>query len=105
MLRRAFVSCLGVACAAWMGTTAFAAERPDAVRVGVVTFLSGPASVFGVPGQQAAELLAERLTERGGIGATGSEPGVPVELTFVDEGVAASSFWPNIAGSCRVALT
>ncbi len=57
-----------------------AADTPDTIRVGITTFLSGPASVFGVPGRQAAEMLAEQINDRGGL------QGVPVELFFVDEG-------------------
>ena len=60
--------------------TALAAETPDEIRIGITTFISGPASVFGVPAQQGAELMAERLNERGGI------LGVPVTLFFLDEG-------------------
>lgn len=62
---------------------ALAQDKPAAIRIGVATFLSGPASVFGEPGKKAAELLAEDLNKRGGI------LGVPVQLTFVDEGAGA----------------
>jgi len=57
-----------------------AAETPDSIKIGITTYSSGPASVFGVPARQGAELMAEQLNERGGI------LGVPVELNFVDEG-------------------
>ena len=60
-----------------------AQDKPAAIRIGVTTFLSGPASVFGEPGKKAAELLAEDINKRGGI------QGVPVQLTFVDEGAGA----------------
>lgn len=56
------------------------ADTPDAIRIGITTFSSGPASVFGVPARDAAELMAERLNARGGI------QGVPVQLFFIDEG-------------------
>lgn len=58
---------------------AAAQQRPSEIRIGVTTFLSGPASVFGVPGRQAAELLADRINRAGGIS------GVPVRLLVVDE--------------------
>jgi branched-chain amino acid transport system substrate-binding protein len=53
--------------------------KPAELKVGITTFLSGPASVFGVPGRQAAEMLAEEINKGGGIG------GVPLRLYFVDE--------------------
>jgi branched-chain amino acid transport system substrate-binding protein len=49
--------------------------------VGITTFTSGPASVFGVPAKQAAELYLEDLNAKGGIN------GVKVVPTFIDEGV------------------
>lgn len=55
------------------------AEKPDEIEVGVFTFLSGPAATYGLPGRNAAELLFERINERGGIA------GVPVTPIFVDE--------------------
>lgn len=55
-------------------------QKPSELKVGITTFLSGPASVFGVPGRQAAEMLFEEINQQGGIG------GVPVRLFFVDEG-------------------
>ena len=33
-----------------LGASALAAEKPDKIKVGIATFLSGPASVFGQPG-------------------------------------------------------
>ncbi|MEI4260779.1 ABC transporter substrate-binding protein [Roseovarius sp. D0-M9] len=67
------------ACAA-MPLAAFAQDKPDALQVGVTGFLTGPASVFGVPAKDAAEILAEDINADGGI------QGVPLELTFIDEG-------------------
>ena len=61
------------------------AERPATLKVGITTFLSGPASVFGVPGREAAEMIAEGINEAGGI------DGVPIELFFVDEGAGAET--------------
>jgi branched-chain amino acid transport system substrate-binding protein len=53
--------------------------RPSELKVGLATFLSGPASVFGVPGRNATELFIDRLNRAGGIG------GVPVKLLVIDE--------------------
>jgi branched-chain amino acid transport system substrate-binding protein len=62
------------------GNQSFAqGQRPSELRIGITTFLSGPASVFGVPARQAAEMLAEEVNRAGGIG------GVPVRLFVVDE--------------------
>lgn len=55
------------------------AGRPAELRLGITTFLSGPASVFGVPGRQAAEMIIEEMNAAGGIG------GVPLRAFFVDE--------------------
>jgi len=54
-------------------------QRPAELRIGVTTFLSGPASVFGVPSRRAAELMFEEINAAGGIG------GIPVRAFFVDE--------------------
>ena len=35
-------------------TTAFAQAKPAKLKLGMATFLSGPAAVFGVPGKAAA---------------------------------------------------
>lgn len=61
------------------GGNARAQAKPTELRVGITTFLSGPASVFGVPARQAAELLFEEINKAGGIG------GIPVRAFFVDE--------------------
>lgn len=57
-----------------------ARPKPTELKVGITTFLSGPASVFGVPGRQAAEMLIGQINASGGIG------GVPIRPFFVDEG-------------------
>jgi branched-chain amino acid transport system substrate-binding protein len=54
--------------------------RPAEFKIGVTTFLSGPASVFGVPSRRACEMLAEQINAAGGIA------GVPIRPIFVDEG-------------------
>lgn len=60
---------------------AFADAKPETLKIGITTFLSGPASVFGVPARAAAEIVIEDLNAKGGI------DGVKVEPIFVDEGV------------------
>ncbi len=59
---------------------AAAQDKPAELKIGISTFTSGPASVFGVPGKAAAELLIEEINAAGGIG------GVKVAATFIDEG-------------------
>lgn len=56
------------------------AEKPAELKIGITTYASGAASVFGVPARQGAEMMVEALNARGGI------QGVPVTLSFVDEG-------------------
>ena len=56
------------------------ATKPAEIKVGITTFLSGPASVFGVPGRQTAEMLFEEINAAGGI------QGVKLRPIFVDEG-------------------
>lgn len=67
-------------------SVAIAQERPDELTVGIATFLTGPASVFGVPARDAAEMLAEDLNEAGGI------DGVPIRINFIDEGAGGEAF-------------
>lgn len=76
---------LGALCAVslWI-SPALAADKPKELVVGITTFLSGPASVFGVPGKNAADLLIANLNARGGI------LGVPVRAIFIDEGAGAN---------------
>lgn len=62
-------------------STAFAQNKPAELKVGITTFLSGPASVFGVPGKAAAELYIEQINAAGGI------DGVKIVPTFIDEGI------------------
>jgi branched-chain amino acid transport system substrate-binding protein len=62
---------------------ALAQTKPTELKVGITTFLSGPASVFGVPGMAAADLYIEQLNAAGGIN------GVKIVPTYIDEGVGA----------------
>ena len=59
---------------------AFAQDKPAELNIGITTYSSGAASVFGVPARHAAEMLAEQINADGGI------DGVPIKLHFVDEG-------------------
>lgn len=61
--------------------TALAQDKPAELRLGITAFLSGPASVFGVPAKSAAELVIDEFNAQGGIG------GVKVVPTFIDEGL------------------
>ena len=71
-----------LACAALLATApARAQDKPAELKIGISTFTSGAASVFGVPGKAAAELLIDEINAKGGIG------GVKVVPTFIDEGI------------------
>lgn len=76
----------GAACAlaALLTLPAGAQEKPKELVVGIATFLSGPASVFGVPGKNAADLFFEEINAKGGI------LGVPVKPVYVDEGAGTN---------------
>ena len=60
---------------------AVAQDKPTELKIGISTFTSGAASVFGVPAKAAAELLIDEMNAAGGIG------GVKVSASFIDEGV------------------
>ena len=60
---------------------ALAQDKPAELRIGITTFLSGAASVFGVPGKAAADLLIEDMNAAGGIG------GAKIVPSYIDEGV------------------
>ena len=65
-----------------VAASAFAqTAKPAELKLGISTFLSGPASVFGVPAKAAAELWIEDFNAAGGIN------GVKIVPTFIDEGV------------------
>ncbi len=68
-----------------MTSPGFAADKPTEIKIGITTFLSGPASVFGVPGKASAELIVEDWNKHGGLN------GVPVKLFFVDEGAGTQA--------------
>src|SRR5690625_1789403 len=62
---------------------ALADSKPDELKVGITTYLSGSASVFGIPGRDAADILIEQINEEGGIG------GVKISQSYIDEGGGA----------------
>ncbi|SEM35060.1 amino acid/amide ABC transporter substrate-binding protein, HAAT family [Roseovarius azorensis] len=68
-----------------MPVVAFAADKPDSLKIGMTAFLTGPASVFGVPARDAAEIMIENINAKGGIN------GVPIEINFIDEGAGAEA--------------
>ncbi|GAB5601663.1 ABC transporter substrate-binding protein [Thermus sp. FJN-A] len=63
----------------WLFFVFALAQRPSEIKVGIVTFLSGPASVFGIPAKNAADLLIDQWNRAGGIA------GVRVRPVVVDE--------------------
>ncbi len=76
-----FVVAVAVA-PALLGSAAAApvAGAPKELKVGIVTFLSGPASgPFGIPAKNAAEVWIEKINREGGIG------GAKVVPVFADE--------------------
>ena len=60
---------------------ACAQDKPAELKIGISTFTSGAASVFGVPAKAAAELLIDEMNAAGGIG------GVKIAATYIDEGI------------------
>ena len=60
---------------------AIAQDKPAELKIGISTFTSGAASVFGVPAKAAAELLIDEMNAAGGIG------GVKIAATYIDEGI------------------
>ncbi len=69
-------------------TAAFAqgTAKPAELKVGITTFTSGAASVFGVPAKTAAEIWIDDFNAAGGIG------GVKLVPVFVDEGLGGDKF-------------
>lgn len=88
--RSIMYACAATAAAALVLVAARPAAAADEqpVKIGVVTFLSGPAAgPFGIPARNGAELLAQELNA-GKVPAqyaTKGFGGAPIKLTFVDE--------------------
>jgi branched-chain amino acid transport system substrate-binding protein len=79
IVRAALLCALFTATAAW-------AQQP--LRIGIVTFLSGPAAgAFGVPARNGFELMAEMINAGSvpGSYATKGFGGRPIELVIIDE--------------------
>lgn len=83
-----FLAAVSLLAAAVAGP-ALAQDKPKEIKIGITTFLSGPAAVFGEPGKAAAEMIAESINKKGGIG------GVPVALSFIDEGAGGEALVSN----------
>jgi len=91
--RSSKLACLLASMLLWTFATGVQAEEAKPIRIGFVTFLSGPAAgPFGVPAKQAAEAIVESLN-------AGKAPapyntkgfgGAPIELVIVDEAGGAS---------------
>ena len=82
-------SLAGMLFAGLLSSPAAAQDKPAELKIAITTFLSGPASVFGVPGKTAAEMIAEDINKKGGI------LGVPVKLSFIDEGAGGEALVSN----------
>lgn len=80
MIKHKFAGLLGATLLAGSSALAFAAEKPKELSIGISTYLSGSASVFGVPARDAADILIEELNANGGI------DGVKVVPSYIDEG-------------------
>ena len=79
---------LAIAVSATLAAVAPATQAAESVKIGVVTFLSGPAAgPFGVPARNAAEILIEGLNagKVPGPHATKGFGGAPVQMVLVDE--------------------
>ncbi|HXF45744.1 MAG TPA: ABC transporter substrate-binding protein [Burkholderiaceae bacterium] len=73
--------CLGALAALCAAAVHAQGSKPAELKVGITTFLSGPASVFGVPARAAAEMWIEEFNAAGGI------QGVKLAPVFIDEGL------------------
>lgn len=92
---------LTTALCAVMPIAAMAQDKPAALQVGMTTFLTGPASVFGVPARDAMDMMVANLNEAGGIN------GVPVQMTYIDEGAGSevlTSEFRRVAGQAEVMM-
>jgi branched-chain amino acid transport system substrate-binding protein len=80
--------CIVLAAAA-AATFSISATAADSVKVGVVTFLSGPAAgAFGIPAKNAADAVVEALNAGGKVPGSYKTPGFGgsrIELTYIDE--------------------
>ncbi len=72
--------------AASTGGNALAQAKPQEIKLGMSTFMTGPASVLGAPAKVAAEMWIEDFNAAGGI------DGVKFRPTWIDEGQGADKF-------------
>src|SRR5690242_14855979 len=80
-------------CAAAIGAPSAVLAQDKPIRIGLVTFLSGPASgPFGVPAKIAAEAIVESLNAGKAPApyATKGFGGIPIELAIIDEAGGAT---------------
>ena len=77
---------IALAAAAWVSCAHAQDAKPAVLKLGIATFTSGPASVFGVPAKAAAELWIEEFNAAGGLN------GVKLAPTFIDEGLGGDKF-------------
>ncbi|MDO5666680.1 MAG: ABC transporter substrate-binding protein [Alcaligenaceae bacterium] len=80
MFKKKVLSVLGAAVMAMSASSTFAQEKPTELKVGISTYLSGSASVFGIPAKEAADMIIENINSSGGI------DGVKIVPTYIDEG-------------------
>ncbi|WP_251879087.1 ABC transporter substrate-binding protein [Achromobacter sp. Marseille-Q4954] len=71
---------LGATLLSGAAALAGAADKPKELNIGISTYLSGSASVFGVPARDAAEILIQDINANGGI------DGVKLVPSYIDEG-------------------
>ena len=60
-------------------------KAPESIKIGIVTFLSGPAALLGVEGARAAEWAIEKINAEGGIA------GVKIKHIIIDESGGAEA--------------
>jgi branched-chain amino acid transport system substrate-binding protein len=80
MFNKTLARLMGAALLAGAGALAHAADKPKELSIGISTYLSGPASVFGVPARDAADLIINEMNAKGGI------DGVKLVPNYIDEG-------------------
>jgi branched-chain amino acid transport system substrate-binding protein len=62
------------------------ATRPAEIKLGMSTFMTGPAAVLGAPAKAAADMWIEDFNAAGGV------DGVKLKPTWIDEGQGADKF-------------
>ncbi len=80
MFKKKILSFIGAAAMAVSANSVLAQEKPTELKVGITTYLSGSASVFGIPAKEAADIIIENINSSGGI------DGVKIVPTYIDEG-------------------